>query len=146
MSGLATAPPPGAKTSTLRYRVPFFDTDGMGIVHHSNYVRYLELARIAFLDEHDRPYREYVEQELHFAVTGLELSYKRGARFDEVVEVTCWLERVRGASLRISYVLECAGELVATAATDHAMVDGEGRPTRIPPEQRENMRGLVAEA
>ena len=40
--------PSGAQTSSIDYRVPFYDTDAMGIVHHANYVRYLELARVAF--------------------------------------------------------------------------------------------------
>ena len=40
--------------------MPFYETDAMGVVHHSNFVRYLELARVAWLDAHDRPYVEYV--------------------------------------------------------------------------------------
>jgi len=35
-SELPTAPPPTAKRSTVRHRVPFFETDAMGIVHHAN--------------------------------------------------------------------------------------------------------------
>ncbi len=144
MPDLPAAPPPGAKTSTLRHRVPFFDTDGMRIVHHANYVRYLELARIVYLDEHDQPYRDWVENELHFAVTGVEVGYRRGARFDEILEITCWMERLRGASLRMAYVISCEGELVARGATDHAMVDDSGKPVRIPKERREAMKPLVA--
>ena len=37
--------------TTIMHRVPFFETDAMGIVHHANYVRYLELARVAWMDE-----------------------------------------------------------------------------------------------
>jgi acyl-CoA thioester hydrolase len=36
----------------VQHRVPFYETDAMGVVHHANYVKYLELARIAWLDEH----------------------------------------------------------------------------------------------
>ena len=39
----------------LHHRVQFFETDAMGIVHHANYVRYLEMARIEWMDLHDRP-------------------------------------------------------------------------------------------
>ena len=144
MADLADAPPPGAESSTLEYRVPFFDTDAMGVVHHANYVRYLELARIHFLDEHDAPYRDYVSRGLHFAVTRIELDYRRAARFDDIVGITCWAEWVRGASLRIGYALQNGGELVARAATVHAMVDDDGRPARIPPERRARLRTLVA--
>ena len=61
------APPAGAATSEVRHRVPFYETDAMGVVHHSNYVRYLELARIAWLAVHDQLYALYVAQGMPFA-------------------------------------------------------------------------------
>jgi YbgC/YbaW family acyl-CoA thioester hydrolase len=91
--------PDGAATSALEYRVPFYDTDAMAIVHHANYVRYLELARVRFLQEHDEPYSRYVAQGYHVVVTRVDVSLKRATRFDELLRVTCWLERVRNATL-----------------------------------------------
>jgi acyl-CoA thioester hydrolase len=126
----------GAFESRLEHRVAFYETDAMGIVHHSNYVRYFELVRVLWMDEHDRPYRDYVSEDLHFATTRVEVSYQRAARFDDRLEVRCWLEEVRGASLRIAYQITREGERVASGATEHAMVDGSGRPRRIPPERR----------
>ena len=111
----------------------------MGIVHHSNYVRYLELARIRWLDEHDRSYRAYMDAQRHFATTHLEVDYRRPARFDDEVEIAVWLEWVRGASLRMAYRLSLGPDLLATAATEHAMVDAEGRVRRIPRDQRESL-------
>jgi acyl-CoA thioester hydrolase len=127
----ANAPPEGVTTSTLLYRVPFFDTDGMRIVHHSNYVRYLELARVQMLAEHVAPYEDFVAQGLHFAVTRCELRYRQSARFGEEIGITCWTERVGGASLSIGYVLRRGDRLLATAQTDHAMVDDDGHPVRM---------------
>jgi acyl-CoA thioester hydrolase len=139
-------PPASAATSVCRYTVPFFDTDAMGIVHHANYVQYLELARIQFLAEHDEPYERYVAMDRHFAVTRCELHYLKSARFADTIDVTCWVARSGGASLEIHYRLECGGELLVTAATEHAMVDGEGHPRRIPRERRENFRKLLGES
>ncbi|MFQ5698678.1 MAG: acyl-CoA thioesterase [Myxococcota bacterium] len=127
------APP---HSTTLLHRVAFFETDAMGIVHHSNYVRYFELVRVLWMDEHDRPYREYVAEGLHFATTRVEVEYQRAARFDDVLTLCCWLEELRGASLRIGYELRRDGESIASGATEHAMVDDEGRPRRIPRERR----------
>ena len=143
MADLAVAPSPGVPNSTLRYRVPFYDTDGMRIVHHANFVRYLELARIRFLDEHDVPYKQYVDRGLHFAVTDVELEYKRAASFDDILEVTCWARAVRGASLRIGYCIRRGDDLIAMAETGHAMVTDTGRPTRIPPERRKHLQSLL---
>jgi acyl-CoA thioester hydrolase len=126
--------------SVVRHRVPFYETDGMRIVHHANYVRYFEIARITWMDEHDRPYREYVAEGLHFATTRVELDYRRSAAFDDVIEIATWMERVRGASLRMAYDIRRGAELLAVGATEHAMIDLDGRPRRIPKERRDLLK------
>ena len=128
---------------TYRHRVAFFDTDAMGIVHHSNYIRFFELARIAWMDQHDRPYREYVEQGLHFATTHVSVDYLRSAAFDEWIDVDCWVEWVRGASLCMGYEIRRDALVLVTGTTEHAMVDRTGKPTRIPRERRLRMRELA---
>lgn len=139
------APPAGVPVSHYRHRVPFYETDAMGVVHHANYVRYLELARILWMDEHHRPYREYVAEGLHFATTRVELDYARGVKFDEQIEISVWAAWVRGASLRMEYLLRSANGVVASGATEHAMVDNNGRVRRIPEAQRRAMAEVVAE-
>jgi acyl-CoA thioester hydrolase len=136
-------PPATAATSSLQHRVPFYETDAMGIVHHANFVNYLELARVVFMDEHDRPYRDYVAAGLHFATTHVEIDYRSPLRFDDRVEISTWIEELRGASLRMAYVLRRDGELVASAATEHALVDENGRPRRIPPDHRQRLRSAL---
>jgi acyl-CoA thioester hydrolase len=141
---LPSTPPPGAKTSTITYRVPFYDTDAMQIVHHARYIHYLELARIVFLDEHDRPYREYVAEGLHYAVTGVEIDYQMAARFDDRLEVTCWIDWLKRVSLSIGYAIRRGGEVIATAKTEHAMVSNEGKLVPIPPARRAVLATLIA--
>ncbi|NRA01760.1 MAG: acyl-CoA thioesterase [Myxococcales bacterium] len=136
--------PTDTPSSTYLHRVRFYETDAMGIVHHANYLLLMENARIAFLDEHDLPYREYVERGLHFAVTKSQLDYRLPAHFDDRIEVSAWLAWVRGASLRIEYEMRRGPELLVTGATEHALVDVDGRPVRIPREQRENLKKLAA--
>jgi acyl-CoA thioester hydrolase len=140
---LVEGPPPGARSSTARYRVPFYDTDAMRIVHHANYVRYLELARVRLLEEHDQPYTRYLELDLHFAVTRCEVRYWRPARFDDELAITCWIARAGGASVEIHYCIARGDELLVSARTEHATVDGEGRLRRLPPERRAVFRNLA---
>ena len=130
--------------ATLHHRVQFFETDAMGIVHHANYVRYLEMARIEWMDIHDRPYSEYVAMDRHFSTTRVEIDYKRAARFDDRLVTRVRLAWVRGASLGMSYEIQLDGENVAIAETRHAMVNGDGRPVRIPKERRDSLQGLLA--
>jgi acyl-CoA thioester hydrolase len=115
----------------------------MGIVHHANHVRYLELARVQWMDEHHRPYREYVADGLHFATTRVELDYQRSAGFDDEIEISTWLERARGASLAMGYVIRRGGERLGGGRTEHALVDGDGRPRRLPPAERAALAALA---
>ena len=139
-----SGPPPGAPITIIQHRVPFYETDAMQVVHHSNYVRYLELARIVWLDEHHRPYRDYVADGLHFATTRVEVDYLRPAVYDDLLAVTTWLEWVRGASLRMAYEIRRGDDLLVRAATEHAVVDLEGRLRRIPAERRAELAKLAA--
>ncbi|HTO70571.1 MAG TPA: thioesterase family protein [Myxococcota bacterium] len=142
MPRFPSSPPAGVRTSTVAYRVPFYDTDAMRVVHHARYVHYLELARIVFLDEHDRPYRDYVAEGLHYAVTRVEIEYQMAARFDDRLEITCWLDWLKRVSLQIGYTIRRGSDLIATAVTEHAMVSDEGKLTPIPPARRAVLAAL----
>jgi acyl-CoA thioester hydrolase len=145
MRKLKLSPPAGAATTVYRHTVAFYETDGMGIVHHSNHVRFLELARVAFLGEHDRPYLEYVREGFHVPVIRVEVSYHQPCRFGDEVAVTCWLSWARHASLGFAYRLEVQGGLVACALSEHAIVDKEGRPCRLPETMRERIASWLGQ-
>lgn len=130
---------PGQFASTVRHSVAFYETDAMGIVHHSNHVRFLELARVRFMADYDRPYLEYVALGYHMPVTRVAVSYKKPCRFADEIDITCWLAWARHASLGFAYRLTVSGQLVATGESDHAVIDREGRPQRLPATMRERL-------
>jgi acyl-CoA thioester hydrolase len=134
---------PAGAVTRVDYRVPFYDTDAMGVVHHANYVRYLELARVRFLEEHDEPYVRYVEQGLHVVVTRVDLRLKRATRFDETLTVIGWIERVKHASIAFCYQIRCGAQITALAATEHAVINLQGKPVRIPPARRARLLELA---
>ena len=136
----ASGPPESATLTTTLHRVAFYETDAMGIVHHSNYIRFFEQARVRWLEDHDQPYTAYVEQGLNFATTHVSVDYRASARFGDELSVTTWLEWVRGASLRMAYRIDRDGTLTATGATEHAAVNSEGRVRRIPKESRARLQ------
>jgi acyl-CoA thioester hydrolase len=143
MHDLHESIPASATTITTQHRVGFYETDAMGIVHHSNYLRFFENARVVWLETHDKSYPEWIEMDLHFAVTHAELDYRQSARFDDILEVTTWLEWVRGASLAMAYSIVCRSDLLVTGRTEHASINGEGRVRRIPKEDRERLGRVV---
>ena len=128
--------PAGATTITIRHRVGFHETDAMGVVHHSNYLKFCEDARVVWLETHDKSYSSYMEMGLNFAVTQAALDYRGSTKFDDLLDVTTWLEWVRGASLAMGYQIKCVERLVLTGRTEHASVNEDGRVRRIPKEDR----------
>ncbi|MFO0689006.1 MAG: thioesterase family protein [Myxococcota bacterium] len=120
----------------MTHRVGFHETDAMGIVHHANYLHHFERARVAWLEAHDQPYTAWIAADRHFAVTRVELDYRRPARFDDRIEIATWLEGVGGASLSMGYVIRRGDEILVTGRTEHASVDGQGRVRRLPPADR----------
>ena len=143
MPSVPPPPPAGTCQTAIERRVPFHETDAMGIVHHANYLRYCEEARVQWLEENDKPYTWYVENDVHFAVTRVELDYHASARFHDRLEIKTWVETIRGASLRMGYRIARGDEILVTGATEHAAVDSEGRVRRIPKEQRLNMKSKL---
>lgn len=137
-------PPPGTPCVRTPHRVAFFETDAMRIVHHANYVRWFELARVEWMDEHHVPYQRYVEDGRHFATTRIEVDYRSPARFDDRVAIVAWLADVGGASLTMAYRVECDGRLLVLGRSEHACVDDEGRVRRIPAERRAMLRNALA--
>ncbi|MBW1882041.1 MAG: acyl-CoA thioesterase [Deltaproteobacteria bacterium] len=129
-------PPKGATTISFEHRVGFHETDAMGVVHHAKHLKLCENARVLWLETHDKPYPEWIAMGLHFAVTRAELQYRKAARFDDILEVTTWLEWVRGASLAMAYQIMCRDQLIFTGRTEHASIDDEGRLRRIPKPDR----------
>jgi acyl-CoA thioester hydrolase len=131
---------PKTGVTTVQHRVAFYETDAMGVVHHSNYVRFFELARVGWLEEHDQSYSAYVEQGLNFATTHVSADYLASTRFGDELRISVWLEWVRGASLRMAYSIQCGDTVAVTGATEHAAVNSEGRVRRIPKRNRQRLQ------
>ena len=117
----------------MTFRVRFAETDQMGVAHHSAYVVWLEAARVEWMRDRGLSYRELEASGVSMAVSGLELSYRRAARFDDVLRVDCRLVSLRSRYGRYVYrLLNEQGELVASGATDHVPTDRRGRAVRLP--------------
>ncbi|MDQ1492759.1 MAG: acyl-CoA thioester hydrolase [Actinomycetota bacterium] len=123
---------PGAYPFTHRLRVRFCETDAMGVVHHASYLAYLEESRVEYLRALGRPYDRLRADGVEFPVVEAALQYRRPLRFDDVVDVAVMIASAAGATFQMSYLVGSGGETKAAGATVHAVVDGQGRPTRLP--------------
>jgi acyl-CoA thioester hydrolase len=127
----------GAYPFTHRLRVRFCETDAMGVVHHASYLAYLEEARVEYLRAIGRPYDRLRAEGVEFPVVEVALQYRRPLRFDDVVDLAVMVGAAGAATFQMNYLVGCGGETSATGVTVHGVVDGRGRPTRLPAWLRE---------
>ncbi len=105
----------------------------MGVVHHSVYFVWFELARTHLCLDAGHHYADIEQSGYYLVVTGAEARLLKGARYGDVVGVTCWLERMRSRGLRFAYEVDRGGEILARGATEHVWVErASGRPCRTP--------------
>ena len=112
------------------HKVNYYETDKMGITHHSNYIRWMEEARIDFLDQIGFGYTKLEEDGIISPVIGVECDYKTSTTFGDHVEIDVAVEEFKGVKLTLSYTMTKAdsGDPVATGKTRHCFVNQEGRP------------------
>lgn len=129
----ASADPPH-ESPVLHVRVRFAETDQMGIAHHAVYPVWMEAGRVQWLRAHGLSYRSIEESGVSLAVSGLDLRYRRAARFDDLIAVHTHLRVARSRVLRFEYRLHRVGEEapLATAASVHVPTDRRGRAVRLP--------------
>jgi acyl-CoA thioester hydrolase len=118
--------------STLEIQVRYSETDAMGVAHHSSYVAWLEMARIALLDELGLPYCDLEAQGTSMPVVRLEINYARPCRFHDRVHITTTVTDPPRARMEVAYALSCEGQPIATASTTLAFVSGAGKPCKPP--------------
>ena len=87
--------------NTYTHKVQYYETDKMGVVHHSNYIRWMEEARVAFLDEIGYGYVRLEADGIISPVTGIECQYKRPVRFGDAVMIRVTIAEYRGVRLEI---------------------------------------------
>lgn len=121
-------------TYDAKIRVNYKDTDQMGIVHHSNYIVYYEMARVEALRVWGMPYSEMEKSGIISPILEVGSKYILPAYFDEVLTVRVIVEEMPMVRLKVRYELyNEEGKLINTGHTWLGFLDGETRrPCRAP--------------
>lgn len=106
---------------TVRYA----ETDMMGIVHHSRYYPWFEIARGDYIKKAGLRYRDLEDIGIMMPLSESHAKYLSGLRYDDDVLVTCEIEKLTVARCRFKYeVFSLPGrELKTTGFTEHGFVD-----------------------
>jgi acyl-CoA thioester hydrolase len=123
---------------TLTLRVNYSETDQMGVVYHANYLIWFDRARTELMRETGLSYRELEEQGVYLAVSDVRVRYRAPARYDDLVEIRCWVRELESRRVTFGYAVQRAptGDLLATGETALISLTHAHTLTRIPPHVR----------
>lgn len=120
------------KIYPYRRKIYYYETDKMGIVHHSNYVRILEEARIDFLAQAEMSFEKIESMGLMMPILSVECHYKRPLTFGTAFAVYPKITKFNGAVMDIEYkVINLdSGELSLTGKSSQCFTDMNLKPIR----------------
>lgn len=119
---------------TVEIRVRYPECDPMGIVHHSRYFVYFEIARTELYRANGGNYKKMEADGRFFVVVNAECQYKKPALYDDLLQVSIRVQKVTRAKLIHEYQIHRGEELLAVAHITLAMIDREGKIMLIPDE------------
>lgn len=110
------------------HKVQYYETDKMGITHHSNYIRWMEEARIDFLGQIGWDYAKLEEIGVISPVTAVECKYKVSTKFAEVITIAVAVEEFKGVKLKLKYEMKNAeGVVVCEGRSEHCFLNEAGK-------------------
>ncbi len=116
-----------------KVRVIYADTDGMGIVYHSNYIKWFEVGRNEFLRDIDYEYTKMEAEGVWTPVLEVHCKYKNPAKFDDVLLIETFIESFSAVKFTMGYKIynEKTGKLVVTGNTVHAFTNPDLKLIRL---------------
>nr|WP_253582321.1 thioesterase family protein [Deinococcus sp. HSC-46F16] len=104
----------------------------MGVAHHANYPVWFEVGRSDLMRDLGLPYAEVEARGYYLMLSGLNVEYRRAARYDEELTLVTRVGAVRSRTMTFTYQLWHEGTLLATGETRHIATDKTYRPARLP--------------
>lgn len=114
-------------------KVFYYETDQMGIVHHSNYIRWFEEARIDYLEKMGVGYDQMEAQGIISPVLSVEAVYLRMLYFGDAVTIETKIKEYNGIKLTLAYevISDKTGKVHCRGISKHCFLDKSGRPLAL---------------
>jgi acyl-CoA thioester hydrolase len=119
---------PPLKVRPYERLAQYYETDQMKIIHHANYVRWMEEARVDVMEQIGFGYATMEAMGVYSPVLGLSTQYKQMVRFNDRVIIECRIGEYNGLKLTMLYRMtnKATGEVCTYAQSQHCFMDGQG--------------------
>ena len=98
----------------MKHKIQYYETDMMGVAHHSNYIRWMEEARIDFMDQLGFPYVRMEAEGIICPVKSLQAKYLKPAVFGDEVDIAVSVMGFNGVVVTLGYEMSVSGEQIIT--------------------------------
>ena len=119
---------------TLHYfhNVQYYETDKMGVTHHSNYIRWMEEARLDFFKRVGFDYLEFEKMGVFSPVVGLNnIRYKRSSTVGDTIDIEINVKSYNRLLLTMHYLMRKNGEAIFSGDSEHCFINKEGKLLRL---------------
>ena len=132
------------RTDTIELRVRYGETDKMGHVYYAHHLAYFEVGRTEYLRKLGTTYRDLEERGVFLVVIEVQCNYRGPARYDDVIEMETWVERLRPTRIDFRHRLRRKedGAPVAEGGEVLACVDADRRPQPLPADVQRALEGF----
>lgn len=115
------------------HRVQYYETDQMGIAHHSNYIRWFEEARMDWMRRNGISYKKMEESGIISPVLKVMAEYHSMVHFDDSIEIGVSIKKYNGVILELSYKIQDkeTKELRSAGESRHCFLNTDGKPVSL---------------
>ena len=110
------------------HKVQYYETDRMKVTHHSNYIRFMEEARVDFMEQAGLGYERMEADGIVSPVIAVTCEYKHPTTFSDEISIVVSVVRCTAVKLILGYTMTSNGNLVATASSTHCLLNENGKP------------------
>ncbi len=135
-------------TEVYEHKAQYYETDQMGIIHHSNYIRWMEEARMNYLSSVGFPMERIEAEGIVSPVVSVNCKYRKVCRLNEIICIQVHVKEYNGIKLVLEYEMyeKTSGELRTVAGSEHCFTTKEGKLVNVKklyPELDEALRSTV---
>ena len=114
-------------------RINYYETDRMGVVHHSNYIRFLEEARSRWMEELNIPMEKLENEGFTILTLEVDCKYKHHVTSGDIIVIEPYISEFNGIRMTVNYNVtnKKTGDIVIDAFTKHCFTDRTLRPINM---------------
>ena len=116
--------------NVYRHEVKYYECDRMGITHHSNYVRFMEEARVDWMDQLGYGFDRMEAEGVVSPVVSVECVYKQPTTFKDMIDIEVRVAEMSALKITFGYTMRTNGRVVCTGRSVHCFMEN-GRPVAL---------------